>query len=64
MQKNGRKISMRKIREVLRLRASGLSQHQISRSLRLSVGVVNKYIKLANQAGLSWPLTRVTGSHC
>lgn len=57
MQKNGRKISMRKIREVLRLRASGLSQHQISRSLRLSVGAVNKYIKLANQAGLSWPLS-------
>ncbi len=48
---------MRKIRELLRLHfAVQLSQHQIGASLDLSVGVVNKYVKLAKQAGLTWPL--------
>ncbi len=47
---------MRKVREILRLHASQLSQHQISRSLNISSGVVNKYIKLAEKAGVVWPL--------
>ena len=48
---------MRKIRELLRLHfAVQLSQHQIAASLGLSVGVVNKYVQLAKQAGLSFPL--------
>lgn len=51
-------VSMRKIREVLRLHfAAGLSQHQIASSLGLSVGAVNKYIGLAKTAGLAWPLS-------
>jgi len=48
---------MRKIRELLRLHfVVQLSQHQISASLGLSVGVVNKYVRLAKQAGLTFPL--------
>lgn len=48
---------MRKIQELLRLHFSAkLSQHKIAASLNLSVGVVNKYIKLAGQADLTWPL--------
>jgi transposase len=50
-------ISMRKIKTLLRLHhESKLSQHQIANSLQLSVGVVNKYLKRAKAAGLSWPL--------
>ena len=38
----GERLSMRKIREVLRLRfAQGLSQRAIGTSLRLSTGAVN-----------------------
>lgn len=50
-------ISMRKIKSILRLHfESKLSQHQIASSLKLSVGVVNKYIQRATTAGLGWPL--------
>ncbi|MFY7697294.1 MAG: hypothetical protein ACOVQX_00435 [Legionella sp.] len=50
-------ISMHKIREILRLHFdSQLSQHQIASSLKISSGVVNKYISLAKAASLSWPL--------
>jgi len=48
---------MRKIREVLRYRHSaGLSLEAIARALKLSKGVVAKYLKLAGAAGLTWPL--------
>ena len=50
-------VSMHKIKEILRLHySSGLSQRKISASLNLSVGVVNKYLDLATQADISWPL--------
>jgi len=50
-------VSMHKIREILRLYfESHLSQDQIALSLRLSKGVVNKYLKKAKLAQLSWPL--------
>jgi transposase len=53
----GERLSMRKIREVLRLRfAQGLSQRAIGISLRLSTGAVNTYLNRARRAGLSWPL--------
>lgn len=49
-----KEVSMRKIREVLRLHfGAGLSQRQIANSLRLSVGVVNKYVRLAEEAKLA-----------
>jgi|SoiMethySBSTD1v2_1073268.scaffolds.fasta_scaffold40894_5 transposase len=50
-------ISMRKIKEVLRLNFdAGLSQHQIAAALKISPGVVNKYLKAANAANIAWPL--------
>lgn len=53
----GERLSMRKIREVLRLRlAGGLSQRAIGRSLGLSQGAVCDYLNRARRAGLSWPL--------
>ncbi len=47
---------MHLVKEVLRLKAAGLSQRQIGRSLHLSHGVVGKYQAAAQRAGLSWPL--------
>jgi transposase len=49
-------LSMRKIREVLRLSALGLAQHQIARSCSIVQSTVHKYLKLAQAAKLSWPL--------
>jgi len=50
------RVSMRKIKDVLRLHAAGLSQRHIATSLKLSNGVVCKYLRLAQTAGVSWPL--------
>jgi transposase len=47
---------MRKIREVLRLRAEGLSTREIGRSLNLGRGTVANYCKRIALAGFSWPL--------
>lgn len=48
---------MRKIRDVLRYRNStDLSLEAIARALKLSKGVVAKYLKLAAETGLGWPL--------
>src|SRR6202046_3952864 len=53
----GERLSMRKIREVLRLRhAHGLSQRAIGKSLRLSTGAVNMCLSRARRAGMSWPI--------
>jgi transposase len=53
----GERMSMRKIREVLRLRLGHqLPQRAIGQSLRLSQGAVNEYLKRAARAGLTWPL--------
>lgn len=50
------RISMSQLTEVLRLHSTGLSQRQIAQSLGLSLGVVNKYLQLAQARGLGWPL--------
>jgi transposase len=51
------RITMRKIRETLRLRhESKLSLAQIGRALSLSKSVVGKLLMLAKEAGLCWPL--------
>lgn len=50
-------LSMRQIREVLRLRHDlGLLQHEIARSCSISQPTVNRYLRRASAAGLSWPL--------
>src|SRR5260370_7908886 len=51
------RVSMRQIREVLRLRfASKLPQRAIAKSLGLSQGAVSGYLSRARAAGGSWPL--------
>jgi transposase len=51
-------ISMRKIKEVLRLRYnSHLSIQQIASSLGLSKSTVSSYIKQAESAAINWPLS-------
>ena len=51
------RLSMRQIREVLRLCfGSGLPQRAIARSLGLSQGAVSGYLSRARAAGVSWPL--------
>src|ERR1700719_3092045 len=53
----GERLSMRKIREVLRLRlAQGLPQRAVAQSLRLSQGAIHGYMARARRAGLGWPL--------
>jgi hypothetical protein len=53
----GERLSMRKIREVLRLRfGHDLSQRAIARSLQLSAGAVNGYLSRARRAGIGWPV--------
>ena len=53
----GERVSMRKIRELLRLRwEHRLSQRTIGQSLRLSQGSISEYLGRARRAGLSWPL--------
>jgi transposase len=51
------RVSMHKIKEVIRLKAAGLPLRTIARATRLSLGAVAKYGKAAEQAGLSWPLS-------
>lgn len=55
------RLSMRKIREVLRLSALGLKQHQIARSCSVVQSTVHKYLKQARAAGLGWPLPEELG---
>src|SRR5947209_14727594 len=52
-----RRKSMRKIKEVLRLRNElKLDQRQIARSCSISVSTVHEYLKRAEAANLHWPL--------
>lgn len=56
-------LSMRKIREILRLSAMGLAQHQIARSCSIVQSTVHKYLKLAEAAQLRWPLPEELSDH-
>jgi hypothetical protein len=47
---------MHKIRDVLRLRADGLSKRKIAASLSIGVTTAGKVIRRAKRAGLRWPL--------
>lgn len=52
-----RRLSMRKIKEVLRLRyEKGLSARQIAKSLDIGRSTIRDYLDRAQQAGLGWPL--------
>lgn len=51
------RITMRKIREILRLRfEANLSFRQINASTKISVGAIQKLLRKANELTLSWPL--------
>jgi hypothetical protein len=50
-------VSMRKVKEVLRLRFDlGLQQNQIVRSCSIGQATVHRYLKKAAAANLTWPL--------
>jgi transposase len=51
------KVSMRKVKEILRLRFGlGLQQNQIARSCSIGQATVHRYLRKAAAAGLTWPL--------
>ncbi len=50
------RVPMRSVREILRLKAEGLSDRAIARSARLARSTVGEYAGRAAAAGLSWPL--------
>src|SRR5258708_12106629 len=50
-------MSMRKIKEVLRLRFElRLGQREIARACSISQGAVHNYLKRAAVAGVAWPI--------
>ncbi|MBV9622494.1 MAG: helix-turn-helix domain-containing protein, partial [Acidobacteria bacterium] len=50
-----RRMSMRKIKEVLRLRLElGLGQRQIARSCGIGLSTVHDYLERAVAAGIGW----------
>jgi len=54
---SAKRLSMRKIREVLRLKWSlGLSHRAIGKSCGIGHTVVTEYLKRAERAGIGWPL--------
>ncbi len=51
-----RKLTMRKIKEILRLKwVLRLSDRQVGASLKIAHSTVGEYIKRAQRAGLDWP---------
>ena len=51
-----KRLPMRKIRDVLRLSAEGLSTRQMASSLAIGRTTLQGYLERAQEAGLSWPL--------
>ena len=52
----GPRLPMRKIRDVLRLSAAGMSKRKIAASLGVSATAAGECIRRARRAGLTWPL--------
>jgi len=52
----GPRLPMRKIRDVLRLSAAGMSKRQIGASLGMSATAAGECIRRARRVGLGWPL--------
>ena len=50
-----KRLTMRKLKEVLRLHSLGLSQHQIARSCSISQSTVHEYVSASEAAGVKWP---------
>lgn len=51
-----KRLTMRKIQDVLRLHASGQGVRAIARSIQASPSTVGDYLRRARVAGLGWPL--------
>ncbi|MEI8354227.1 MAG: IS21 family transposase [Lentisphaerota bacterium] len=51
-----KRLSMRKLSEILRLNATGLSARQIARSCGIARSTVAEYLERLKASGLSWPL--------
>ena len=52
-----KRLPMRKIRDVLRLSAEGLSSRQIAASLGVGRSTLQSYMERAREVGLAWPLS-------
>src|SRR6202049_4301463 len=52
----GQRLPMRKIRDVLRLSAGGMSKRKIAISLGVGATSAGDCIRRARRAGLAWPL--------
>src|SRR5260221_14634456 len=52
----GQRLPMRKIRDVLRLHAGGMSKRKIAASLLIGATAAGDRGRRARRAGLSWPL--------
>ena len=50
------RIGMRDAREIIRLKASSVSTHEIARRLGMARSTVRETVKRAEIAGLAWPL--------
>ena len=50
------RLPMRKIRDVLRLSAAGLSKRQIAASLGIGPTAAGACLRRAREAGVGWPL--------
>lgn len=51
-----KRLTMRKIREAVRLHASGLSTRKIAASLGVGQSTASEYVKRVEAAGFTWPL--------
>jgi len=59
-----KRLSMRKIRDILRLRhEAGLSYRGIAQALNIGYGTVVDYLNRAKAADVSWPLPVDSGEH-
>ena len=52
----GARLPMRKIRDVLRLTAGGMSSRQVAASLTIGATTVIDFLGRARRAGIAWPL--------
>ena len=50
------RLSMRKIREVLRLASAGHSLREVAKAVKIGRSTVSEYVRRARRAGLEWPL--------
>lgn len=59
-----RRLTMRQLRQMLRLAGSGTSSREIAVMLGVARSTVQDNLKQAATAGLTWPLLRRTDRRC